>query len=101
MRNVRFFKAICFFFMVIAAGKIQSESLSDIDQEIMRLKQELQTYEDQEMNDLTEAQGLMIADWKKYGQEMQEIKKEQDKIEQIKKQILDLEKQKDALNAKR
>lgn len=72
-------------------------SVTAIDNEITSLKQQLAQLELKEMGENVQAESYMIADWKKYGEDLKDVKNIDDKQEQIRHQIQELEKRKEAL----
>jgi hypothetical protein len=68
--------------------------LTSLDDQIANLKKRLHDAYLREMHEEVDGQGLMLADWKSYGQEVQKIKQEDSHIEQLNWQIDELEKRK-------
>lgn len=69
-----------------------------IDQKIQVLKERLKEEHLKEMDEDVQGQGLMIADWEKYRKDVEQIRKTNDKAQQLQKEIEQLELQKSQLN---
>ncbi len=70
-----------------ALSSQNQEELKAIDQQIQEIKARLQGSHLEEMKEEVEGQGYMIADWEKYSQEIQEIRKQIKEDDQLKKQM--------------
>lgn len=73
---------------------LQSLTVSEIDEELFKLKQQLKDYQLKAVDEQVQGQGLMIADWAAYSQDIQKIKEDELHIRQIKEQIKQLEQKK-------
>lgn len=71
-----------------------SSSIVEVDEKIAELNRTLHKYYLQEMYEEVEGQGLMIADWEKYGQEVKRIRKKEEEIQLIQEEIHQLEQRK-------
>ncbi|MBA3721188.1 MAG: hypothetical protein H0W88_02145 [Parachlamydiaceae bacterium] len=98
-------KKLCVSFFTIALnisllGYSQQQPVNDnnsllkkIDQQISNLEASLRKEEIEENNENIKSNQSMIADWKKYGEELKVIKMKEEQEELIRKQIKELKKQ--------
>lgn len=88
--------ATTFLFCLLRADDDQQhqQEINRIDQEITGLKARLYKSQLDEFNKEIEGQEHMIANWKKYEEDVQEIKQLEDNEEQLQKQIEALEQKK-------
>lgn len=73
------------------------DQIQALDKQIAELKEEMHQAQLVEMEEEVDSQGLMIADWPAYGQEMTKIRKIELKIIELQKKINELEMRKKAL----
>ncbi len=71
--------------------------ITSIDKKIGELREEIHKEQLVEMQEEVDGQGLMIADWQAYGQEVMKIKKNELKTNRLQKKIDELEQRKQAL----
>lgn len=75
----------------------KEKELESIDLQIQNLQKKLHSDELQEMKKEMEGQGLMIADWDAYAEEIQWIRKENEEEKKIREEIEALKKRKSLL----
>jgi hypothetical protein len=75
----------------------QKEEIQSIDQKIQLLEQRLQETRLEEMRDKVEGQDYMISDWKSYGEEVEQLKNQNQAGKNIEKQVEMLKQQKQEL----
>jgi cell shape-determining protein MreC len=81
-------------FAALAWGASDSEQMKSVDQEIKQLKAKIKQLELEEMREDVDNQGRMIAEWGKYGQELEKIKTNEESQKQLHHQLETLEQQK-------
>lgn len=78
-------------------GEKADDLIQAIDKKIAELREEMHKEQLVEMQEEVEGQGLMIADWPAYGQEVMRIRKNEIKNSRFQKKIDELEQHKQAL----
>ena len=79
---------------------LSAETLQEIDAEIARLKQERTRYEIDEARNTADEQNNMLADWRRYGKDIEGIHEDEDALNKNGKQIQQLEARKAQLQQK-
>ena len=89
-----FLYALCAFFPVLGWGDNVTtvkppRTLEEINKRLADLEEKLHQYQVKEMKKMVEGQSLFLADWEKYGDDLEQIKgmddRERELIEEIKK----------------
>lgn len=83
--------AVVPFFCIAALDPFFQDQLDTIDQKIKVLKKELEDTRVKELSREVKGQGLMMADWSAYAQEVELIRKLETKEDEIQLQIHQLE----------
>ena len=79
---------------------LSAETAQEIDVEITKLKQERNHYEIDEARYTADEQNNMLADWRRYGKDIEGIHKDEEALNKIDKQIEELEARKVQLQQK-
>lgn len=88
-------------FLIFVSFSLWSSSETDlIDQRISELRRMQQSEQQLEANKQVESQGHFIADWPKYSEDVEKIKQIDEKNAEIERQIKELEKRKEQIDAK-
>lgn len=75
-----------------------SERSQAIDNELKQLEQELDYYRLQVMDAEMESQALMLDDWERYSQKLEEMEKNEEMVKKLEQRILQLKKEKQSLS---
>src|SRR5690242_16346840 len=76
---------------IIAAALPSQSEVQMIDQEIQELNSQLHKNQIERMREEVEGQGLMIADWNAYAEDVQQIRKLEEQDEKIRQKMHKLE----------